>query len=54
MWPHAFTDRLNLKWPILRAPMCWHSSSALAAAVGNVGGLGAQACEVFQLMAAHA
>jgi nitronate monooxygenase len=41
MWPHnAFTDRLNLKWPILQAPMGWLSTPALAAAVSNAGGLG--------------
>jgi nitronate monooxygenase len=41
MWPqNAFTDRLNLKWPILQAPMGWLSTPALAAAVSNAGGLG--------------
>src|SRR4029079_19655786 len=41
MWPHnAFTERLNLKWPILQSPMGWLSTPALAAAVSNAGGLG--------------
>jgi nitronate monooxygenase len=40
MWSqNAFTDRPNLKWPILQAPMGWLSTPALAAAVSN-GGLG--------------
>src|SRR3954454_10398090 len=37
---NKFTDRLNLKWPILQAPMGWLSTPALAAAVSNAGGLG--------------
>jgi nitronate monooxygenase len=41
MWPrNTFTDTLNLKWPILQAPMGWLSTPALAAAVSNAGGLG--------------
>jgi nitronate monooxygenase len=41
MWSqNAFTDRLNLKWPILQAPMGWLSTPELAAAVSNAGGLG--------------
>jgi nitronate monooxygenase len=41
MWSrNAFTERLNLKWPILQAPMGWLSTPALAAAVSNSGGLG--------------
>jgi nitronate monooxygenase len=41
MWPqNKFTDRLNLKWPILQAPTGWLSTPALAAAVSNAGGLG--------------
>jgi nitronate monooxygenase len=41
MWPtNALTDRLNLKWPILQAPMGSASTPALAAAVTNAGGLG--------------
>lgn len=41
MWSqNALTDRLNLKWPILQAPMGSFSTPALAAAVGNAGGLG--------------
>src|SRR4051812_26277196 len=41
MWSqNAFTDRLNLKWPILQAPMGSMSTPALAAAVSNAGGLG--------------
>ena len=41
MWPrNAFTERLNLQWPILQAPMGWLSTPALAAAVSNAGGLG--------------
>lgn len=41
MWSrNAFTERLNLKWPILQAPMGWLSTPALASAVSNAGGLG--------------
>jgi NAD(P)H-dependent flavin oxidoreductase YrpB (nitropropane dioxygenase family) len=41
MWPrNALTDRLNIRWPILQAPMGWLSTPALAAAVSNAGGLG--------------
>jgi nitronate monooxygenase len=41
MWSrNALTERLNLKWPILQAPMGWLSTPALAAAVTNAGGLG--------------
>ena len=41
MWSkNPFTDRLNLKWPILQAPMGSYSTPALAAAVSNAGGLG--------------
>jgi len=41
MWSsNAFTDRLNLRWPILQAPMGWLSTPALAAAVSDAGGLG--------------
>ena len=42
MWSgNAFTERLNLKWPILlQAPMGSLSTPALAAAVSNAGGLG--------------
>jgi nitronate monooxygenase len=41
MWPaNPLTERLNLKWPILQAPMGSASTPALAAAVTNAGGLG--------------
>ena len=41
MWSrNVFSERLNLKWPILQAPMGWLSTPALAAAVSNAGGLG--------------
>jgi nitronate monooxygenase len=41
MWPtNALTERLNLKYPILQAPMGSASTPALAAAVSNSGGLG--------------
>ena len=41
MWPtNTLTERLNLKWPILQAPMGSASTPALAAAVTNAGGLG--------------
>ena len=41
MWPrNALAERLNLRWPILQAPMGWLSTPALAAAVSNAGGLG--------------
>src|SRR5689334_11009605 len=41
MWSrNALTERLNLKWPILQAPMGSYSTPALAAAVSNAGGLG--------------
>jgi nitronate monooxygenase len=39
-WRNAFTERLNLQWPILQAPMGDLSTPALAAAVTNAGGLG--------------
>src|SRR3954465_12932002 len=41
MWPkNALTERLNLQWPILQAPMGSASTPALAAAVTNTGGGG--------------
>ena len=41
MWPtNALTKSLNLKWPILQAPMGSASTPTLAAAVTNAGGLG--------------
>ena len=41
MWSsNAFTERLNLKWPILQAPMGSLTTPALAAAVSNAGGIG--------------
>jgi len=41
MWSaNALTKRLNLRWPILQAPMGSASTPALAAAVTNAGGLG--------------
>jgi nitronate monooxygenase len=41
MWPqNGLTERLNIRWPILQAPMGWLSTPALAAAVSNAGGLG--------------
>src|SRR4029079_15330514 len=41
MWPkNPCTERLNLKWPILQAPMGSITTPALAAAVSNAGGLG--------------
>jgi NAD(P)H-dependent flavin oxidoreductase YrpB (nitropropane dioxygenase family) len=41
MWPmNALTERLNLKWPVLQAPMGSASTPTLAAAVTNAGGLG--------------
>ena len=41
MWPaDTLTERLRLKYPILQAPMVIMSTPALAAAVGNAGGLG--------------
>jgi nitronate monooxygenase len=41
MWTqNALTERLNIRWPILQAPMGWLSTPALAAAVSNAGGLG--------------
>lgn len=41
MWPaNALTKRLNLKWPVIQAPMGIMSTPALAAAVSNAGGLG--------------
>jgi hypothetical protein len=40
MWcRNALTERHNLKWPILQAPMGWLSTPALATAVSNAGGL---------------
>lgn len=41
MWSqNALTERLNLEWPILQAPMGEFSTPALAASVSNAGGLG--------------
>src|SRR5689334_23519307 len=41
MWPsNALTERLNLRYPIIQAPMGSTSTPALAAAVTNAGGLG--------------
>lgn len=41
MWPaNALTERLNLKWPVIQAPMGSMTTPALAAAVSNAGGLG--------------
>jgi nitronate monooxygenase len=41
MWSrNALTERLNIRWPILQAPMGWLSTPALAGAVSNAGGLG--------------
>ena len=41
MWSeNLLTKRLNLKWPILQAPMGSTSTPALAAAVSNAGALG--------------
>lgn len=41
MWPaNALTKRLNLKWPVVQAPMGIMTTAALAAAVSNAGGLG--------------
>jgi nitronate monooxygenase len=41
MWSrNGLSERLNLKWPILQAPMGSAASPALAAAVSNAGGLG--------------
>jgi nitronate monooxygenase len=41
MWPtNALTERLNLKWPVIQAPMGIMTTPSLAAAVSNAGGLG--------------
>src|SRR5260370_21067163 len=41
MWPsNPLTERLNLKYPIIQAPMGLITTPALAAAVSNAGGLG--------------
>jgi|SRR6185437_14111574 len=41
MWSrNALTERLNIKWPIIQAPMGSASTPSLAAAVTNAGGLG--------------
>ena len=41
MWSrNTFTERLNLVWPILQAPMGKLTTPALAASVSNAGGLG--------------
>src|SRR5579863_10498299 len=41
MWSrNALTERLNIKWPIIQAPMGSASTPGLAAAVTNAGGLG--------------
>jgi nitronate monooxygenase len=42
MWArNNLTERLNLEWPILQAPMGEYTTPELAAAVSNAGGLGA-------------
>ena len=42
MWSrNPLTERLNLDWPILQAPMAEFTTPVLAAAVSNAGGLGA-------------
>jgi len=42
MWTrNNLTERLNLEWPILQAPMGEYTTPELAAAVSNAGGLGA-------------
>ena len=41
MWPsNPLTERLNLKFPIILAPMGIITTPSLAAAVSNAGGLG--------------
>ena len=41
MWSrNALTERLNIRWPIFQAPMGDNTTPALAAAVGNAGGVG--------------
>ena len=41
MWPHnVLTERLNLRYPILQAPMGSITTPSLAAAVSDAGGLG--------------
>jgi nitronate monooxygenase len=41
MFPkNQLTERLNIQWPIFQAPMASVSTSALAAAVSNAGGVG--------------
>ncbi|MDG2404574.1 MAG: nitronate monooxygenase [Paracoccaceae bacterium] len=41
MWPqNKLTERLDIQWPIFQAPMASVSTSALAAAVSNAGGVG--------------
>ena len=41
MWPtNALTERLNLKWPVIQAPMGIMTTPSLAAAVSSAGGLG--------------
>jgi len=40
MFQTAFTDMLNIKYPIIQGGMAWIADSSLAAAVSNAGGLG--------------
>ena len=40
----ALTERLQLRWPLLQAPMAGAQDSALALAVSGAGGLGALPC----------
>jgi NAD(P)H-dependent flavin oxidoreductase YrpB (nitropropane dioxygenase family) len=42
MWSqNVITEKLNIEWPILQAPMAEFTTPALAAAVSNAGGMGA-------------
>lgn len=45
MWPRRdLLDLLGIEQPIIQAPMAGSTTPALAAAVGNAGGLGSLGC----------
>jgi nitronate monooxygenase len=50
MWPrNDLSDLLNIKHPIIQAPMVGSSTPALAGAVSNAGGLGSLGCAAMSL-----
>ncbi|MCH9000513.1 MAG: nitronate monooxygenase, partial [Proteobacteria bacterium] len=50
MWPRRdLLDLLGIEQPIIQAPMLGSATPALAAAVGNAGGLGSLGCAAMSL-----